>query len=235
MVIQPHKSKEAVGNWQLHLCILLLLLFLTSNVHSSYNPDQKLFLKINGCRNIFFNGASRVLSDVVYIPQILYFYSLGYGYFNEDEHAFEFGTIGAAATFSTILITQLAKSLIKRERPIFALKGVKGGYAHGFFAWLIPTEKYSCPSQSASFAASEAIILGYSFPRYDRYFFTLMVLNGWARIYRGAHYPTDVLMGFLVGGVTTYTSLYFLKKLDPDLDIKKSRARVPIFRIGRSF
>ncbi len=213
----------------------LFLCFSIPSAEQSLNLDQKLFLKINGCRNVFFNWSARIFSDAIYIPQVIYYYSLGYGYFMDDEPAQEFGIIGASATFSTMATTQIAKLIIKRERPMFALKGAQGSYAHGILSRLVPTEKYSCPSQSAALAASEAIVLGYTWPTWDKWFFTLMVLNGWARIYQGAHYPGDVILGFVIGGATTYGILFGLKKLDPDLDVKKSRPEPPLFRIGFSF
>jgi undecaprenyl-diphosphatase len=213
----------------------LFLCFSLTPAEQSLNLDQKLFLKINGCRNVFFNWSARLFSDAIYIPQVIYYYSLGYGYFIDDTTAREFGTIGVATTFSTIATTQIVKLIFKRERPMFAVKGAQGIYAHGIFARLVPTEKYSCPSQSAALAASEAIVLGYTWPTWDKWFFTLMVLNGWSRIYQGAHYPGDVILGFIIGGATTYAVLFGLKKLDPDLDVKKSRPELPLFRIGFSF
>jgi len=48
-----------------------------------------------------------------------------------------------------------------------------------------------------------ATLLGHWFPRYRIIFFLLAGFIGWTRIYLGLHYPTDVLVGTLLGyGIT---------------------------------
>lgn len=207
------------------------VLFCVNAAFCACKADQKLFLKINGVRHPVLTGAAVVLSDAVYIPQIIYWYSLGYGQFRDEPSALNFGAMGLAANFSTVALTQCIKAVVRRERPIFALKDAQGDYAPGFWARVLPPEKYSCPSQNAALAASSAIVMGYALPGWDKYFYALMVLIGWARIYRGAHYPGDVLLGYGTGALSTFGTLALLKKLDDSLDIREVGPKAPIFRI----
>jgi undecaprenyl-diphosphatase len=208
------------------------VLFCVNVAFCACKADQKLFLKINGCRHPVLTGAAVVLSDAIYIPQIIYWYSLGYGQFRDSPGALNFGAIGLAATFSTVALTQGIKAVVKRERPIFSVKAAQGDYAPGFWARVIPSEKYSCPSQNSALAASSAIIMGYALPGWDKYFYALTVLIGWARIYRGAHYPGDVLLGYGTGTLSTFGTLALLKKLDGNLDIREVGPKAPIFRVA---
>lgn len=197
--------------------------------------DRAAFLKINGFRGPFLNGAAVVLSDAAYIPPVIYFYSLGVGYFNDDREALDFGKAAITATAATLAVNQGIKLFVKRERPIFAVPGAQGDYSHGLTTLFLPSEKYSCPSQSAAMAASEAMVMGYAFPHYDKYFYALMVLNGWSRVYKGAHYPGDVLLGFALGFSVTYGALMALKSYDADYDITRGGLAAPLFRVSRNF
>jgi undecaprenyl-diphosphatase len=58
-----------------------------------------------------------------------------------------------------------------------------------------------------------ATILSKEFPQYRLIFFSIAGFIGWSRIYLGLHYPTDVIVGGLLGyGLTKV----FLILTDPD-------------------
>jgi undecaprenyl-diphosphatase len=68
----------------------------------------------------------------------------------------------------------------------------------------------SFPSAHAAFSFMMAILLSTWFPRYRMIFFIIAGFIGWTRIYLGVHYPTDVVMGALLGyGITKLFLLYF--------------------------
>jgi undecaprenyl-diphosphatase len=101
------------------------------------------------------------------------------------------------------------KYFIRRERPLFVLK-MASKLSRGPGEILDP----SFPSAHAVFAFMMATILAYWFPRYRIIFFLFAGIIGWTRIYLGLHYPTDVIVGALLGyGIT---KLLFLKKLHID-------------------
>ncbi|MBL8025667.1 MAG: phosphatase PAP2 family protein [Fibrobacteres bacterium] len=213
----------------------MLLFAAMSAADSTYNIDQKAFLKINGCRNKVFDIVSPGISNLPAIPGFLYLYSAGYGLYRDDKEALDFATIGVVSASATVLANQTIKLFVKRERPIFALPEAQGSYSHGITVKIFPSEQYSFPSQSASLAMSTAVVYGTAYPKYDWIFYSLAIVNGWSRIYRGAHYPGDVLAGEMLGALTTFGTLYAMRKLDDRYDIRKHNLQVPLFTVRRSF
>lgn len=90
------------------------------------------------------------------------------------------------------------KYLINRERPLFFLE-MASKISKNPGEILDP----SFPSAHSVFAFMMATVLVAWFPRYRIIFFILAGIIGWTRIYLGLHYPTDVIVGALLGyGIT---------------------------------
>jgi undecaprenyl-diphosphatase len=72
----------------------------------------------------------------------------------------------------------------------------------------------SFPSAHAAFSFMMATLLALWFPRYRVIFFIVAGFIGWTRIYLGLHYPTDVIVGALLGyGITrAYIFLYLSRR-----------------------
>jgi undecaprenyl-diphosphatase len=216
--------------------ILLVATVVISADATSYNIDQRLFLMVNGLRNRFFDYTSPVISNLPTVPGFLYLYSAGYGLYNRDDaKSLDFATVGIVSASATIVANQTIKLFVKRERPIFALPEAEGDYSHGFTTRIFPSEQYSFPSQSASLAMSTAVVYGLAYPEYDIVFYTLAVVNGWSRIYRGAHYPGDVIAGEILGAAVTHAALYAMRSIDKRYDIRREGLRVPLLQVKRSF
>ena len=60
-------------------------------------------------------------------------------------------------------------------------------------------EGSSYPSAHAANAMAAFVILAWLLPRSRRLVWTIPLVIGYSRVYLGKHYPTDVLMGWLVG------------------------------------
>ncbi|MFH0921485.1 MAG: phosphatase PAP2 family protein [Fibrobacterota bacterium] len=217
------------------MSLFFLLFFFIPSHASFYSLDSSAFLAINGTRCKFFNGAAVVISDASILPPLIFTYSYGWGYYDSDQEARRFGGTGLCITAAVVASNQLVKLFVERERPMFAVPGAQGDYSHGLMTRIFPSEKYSFPSQSASLALSGAIILGYAFPHWDKYFFTLAALNGLARIYKGAHYPSDVLCGFALGAGVTYTGLWVARRAGPEYDIRQNTPVLPLFSVAKRF
>jgi len=90
------------------------------------------------------------------------------------------------------------KFLIQRQRPFVFLE-MASKLSEGPGEILDP----SFPSAHAAFSFMMATLLARWFPRYRIIFFLLAGFIGWTRIYLGVHYPTDVIVGGLLGyGIT---------------------------------
>lgn len=106
-------------------------------------------------------------------------------------------------------VTHLLKELIKRSRPFVENSDVillvgKGG-------------SFSMPSAHASNVAAVSAVLGYLIWKHFKgririvgmtYLSMIVVLIGLSRVYVGVHYPSDVLVGTLLGLIIGLTVIY---------------------------
>jgi undecaprenyl-diphosphatase len=74
-----------------------------------------------------------------------------------------------------------------------------------------PLDRYSFPSGHCMTAVAAAIPLGWIFPSAIPVIIFSVLLIGWARMSLGHHYPSDVLMGSIIGGGISFgvTTLFF--------------------------
>jgi undecaprenyl-diphosphatase len=97
------------------------------------------------------------------------------------------------------------KFLVGRERPLFFLE-MPSKLSQGPGEILDP----SFPSAHAAFAFMMAILLSRWFPKYRAIFFIVAGFIGWTRIYLDLHYPTDVMVGALLGYGITKLFLHYI-------------------------
>ena len=101
------------------------------------------------------------------------------------------------------------KFLIQRGRP-FLFQEIVLKISKGPGEILDP----SFPSAHATFAFMMATLLAYWFPRFRIIFFIIAGFISWTRIYLGLHYPTDVMMGSILGYGITRTYLFWVGGLE---------------------
>jgi undecaprenyl-diphosphatase len=157
--------------------------------------DESLFFAINGLA-----GRSQLVDQVflllgnrstLYFPGALL---IGYWIWAKPWEALLGGpALAGAVGLSDFLGGQL-KWLFERVRPCRALSqtiNVEPGGCGGLFSF---------PSNHAINTAAAAAFLQVLYPRSGWISWPIVGLIGLARVYVGAHYVTDVLGGWLIGG-----------------------------------
>ena len=65
-------------------------------------------------------------------------------------------------------------------------------------------DKYSCPSGHTMTATAVAIPLAIGLPQFLPVIIAICLVIGWARISLGHHYPSDLILGALLGSITAF-------------------------------
>jgi undecaprenyl-diphosphatase len=122
------------------------------------------------------------------------------------------------ASFLSILVTDVfLKNFFSRNRPPLSLGTISVG---------TPLLDYSFPSGHATFAWALAVVLASKEPRVSWLFYILALLVSLSRVYLGVHYPSDVLVGSLVGLGIGYTSLWIERNVIKYFHVKVKRQRI---------
>jgi membrane-associated phospholipid phosphatase len=178
---------------------LLLLLFLFPFVSIySQNIDIDILRSINLNRNRNLDGTFRVITNsvtpiAIATPVLLY----GLGMVRKDSLTKQKGLYIGATALSAALVSTILKHSINRTRPFITYPFLEKATSAG---------SPSFPSGHTSDAFALATSLSIAYPKW----YVIIPSYAWAgavgysRMDLGVHYPSDVLMGAVIGAGSGY-------------------------------
>lgn len=194
--------------------IIFICSFLTIFSYAQ-NFDIDAVRSINGNSSSFKNGLFKATSSSVIIVNIAAPLSLlTAGFIKQDEVLKKQAAYMAGGFILSAVITQGMKRVIKRDRPFVT------------YSYIVQKSEgggYSMPSGHTSAAFCTATSLSLLFPKWyviaPAYLYATAV--GYGRIYQGVHYPTDVLVGAVVGAGSAWLAYKAEKWIDKKHTSKK--------------
>ena len=96
----------------------------------------------------------------------------------------------------------LLKNVFKRNRPQQAIKD--------FRSVITPSDQFSFPSGHTSAAFMVATLVGHFFPTLLAGLYLWALAVGFSRVILGVHFPTDTLVGVVLGVGTAFVSLNYI-------------------------
>lgn len=158
--------------------------------------DRSLLLKINRTWTTpFLDSAMPVVTNLLKEHWFLYAAGpavLALWLWKGRKRALKVLVVAALAVGSSdFLAYHVIKPWVARPRPEFSVAAVVVRSPNG--------GRYGFPSNHAANSAAAAAVLSAAYPGLTLVFAGLAGLVGYSRIYVGAHYPFDVLAGWLLG------------------------------------
>ena len=101
-------------------------------------------------------------------------------------------------------ITELIRHFYNRPRPFAALSDARQ---------LLTDSAWSFPSGHAAFFFAIAMAIYLYNKRWGTWFFIAAILISIARVIAGVHYPSDILVGALVGALVTSAAFYCARRM----------------------
>ena len=96
-----------------------------------------------------------------------------------------------------LIVSFSSEHLVFRTRPYLALDTVR---------FLVTDSGFSCPSNHAMFSFVLATILSKKYG-HSLIFYLLAVVMALSRVYMGLHYPSDILLGAIIGIILSLIAL----------------------------
>lgn len=146
-------------------------------------------------------------SLVIFICYISFKFSKSPVFKHKCERVFEWACVTLASLIAASIPVEALKIAIGRARP--EMIDTLGAFAFSPFAMVYVYESF--PSGHAMTAGVLAITSAYYLPRYRWFIMILCMLLALSRVFAGAHYPSDVLIGFSFGALVSGFLLLFLK------------------------
>lgn len=158
--------------------------------------------ELNDSRAVYYYSQS-IYPLTVSVPSA----GLVYGFFTKNEKIFNQSMDGIIALGTTYVLTNVTKNIFQRERPFEK-------YSSDIKPYYRP-DGYSFFSGHTSIAFALATSISINYPKWYVYLpaYAYAVGIGYSRLLLGVHYPSDVIIGGLVGIGSSIASHYFMSWL----------------------
>ena len=186
------------------ICIILLLNLIKINAQ---NIDYQILKDLNNVQTTFNTDANKFITNTApYLSVGTPILMAGVGLLTKNEDLKKKGIETGIACALTVVETYALKQVVKRNRPFITYAGdlnnpdTEGGY--------------SFPSGHSSAAFSVATSLSLNYPKW----YVIAPAYLWAsataysRMYLNVHYPSDVLVGAILGSATAWATWKINKK-----------------------
>jgi membrane-associated phospholipid phosphatase len=177
---------------------LFLLVFFIHPQLQCQHVDINLLRSINGSYNSNGGKVMDVFSESITPVTILAPLSIfSYALLKKDKKQLNKGISLASSELLTSILTTTLKLSFRRDRPFITYPEIQKHSSAG---------SYSFPSGHTSMAFTIATSLSLLYPKWyviaSSYVWASGV--GYSRMYLGVHYPSDVLVGALIGAGSSY-------------------------------
>jgi membrane-associated phospholipid phosphatase len=171
--------------------------FCVSTINAQ-NVDIDVLKKININRNTSLDGTFKSISQSavpISVATPILIYTLGM--INNDSVAKQKALFIGETFLASAFITVVSKKIIKTDRPYDTYPMIQP---------VVSEASYSMPSGHTSTAFATATSLSLAYPKWYVVApsFIWAGTIGYSRMHLGAHYPSDVLAGALVGSGSAY-------------------------------
>lgn len=197
-------------------CAVVVVFLFSSIAAQSQGFDANLEKSINknssNFKDNFFKADASSVSVINIAAPLSVFTA---GLIKKDKHLQKDALYMLGGYIVSTVITQGAKRLIKRDRPFVTYSDITKKADGG---------GYSMPSGHTAAAFCTATSLSLLFPKWyviaPSYLWAASV--GYARMYQGVHYPSDVLVGAIVGAGSAWLAYKTQQWMDKKQASKKT-------------
>ena len=180
------------------ICIILILNLIKINAQ---NVDYQILKDLNNVQTTFNTDANKFVTNTApYLSVGTPILMAGVGLLTKNEDLKKKGIETGIACAFTVVETYALKQVVKRNRPFITYAGDLNN---------LDTEGgYSFPSGHSSAAFSVATSLSLNYPKW----YVIAPAYLWAsataysRMYLNVHYPSDVLVGAILGSATAWAT-----------------------------
>lgn len=187
--------------------LFILIVLFVQNDSIAQNADVNLLKKINIERNEKFDGTYSFITNsatplAISVPVVMF----SVGLIKKDSLVKQNSIMIVGAMLTSTIISTSMKYGINRDRPFVT---------HPDIVKLTAGGSPSFPSGHTSIAFSTATSVSLAYPKWYVIAPSMLWASavGFSRMHLGVHYPSDVLVGALVGSGSAWLSHFLTKKI----------------------